>query len=117
MPRREPRLCGAQPQEAQSRTVSFSIFSFPIFVLEPNYRTHEDLEEKSNRQDRQIESLLNQFDTLRTDQRIKEWMDRAQSDGMRAEGRVSKAQGKLSFGSFRHLGFMINIDNFVRLQI
>ncbi|KIM80774.1 hypothetical protein PILCRDRAFT_822045 [Piloderma croceum F 1598] len=54
--------------------------------------THEDLEEKSNRQDRQIESLLNQFDTLRTDQRIKEWMDRAQSDGMRAEGRFSKAQ-------------------------
>jgi hypothetical protein len=61
-----------------------------MFLNNRNYRTHEDLEEKSHRQDRQIESLLNQFDTLRTDQMIKEWMDRAQSDGTRAEGRVSK---------------------------
>jgi hypothetical protein len=54
---------------------------------------------------------------LRTDQRIKEWMDRAQSDGMRAEGRVSKAQGQLSFDYFRPSEFVTNIANFVRLRI
>jgi hypothetical protein len=51
----------------------------PYFLTE-KCRTHEDLEEKSHTQDRQIETLLNQFDTLRTDQKIKWWMSKAHSD-------------------------------------
>jgi hypothetical protein len=89
-----------------------------------NHRTHEDLEEKSHRQDRQIESLLNQFEKLRRDQKIKEWMDRAQSEGICPAGRVSKAHGKfliwflllLLFWRCRPDSFVINITHHLHLD-
>ena len=65
--------------------------------LTAKHRTHEDLEEKSHKQDRQIESLLNQFEKLRKDQKIKEWMDKAQSNGIHPDGLISKAHGRFVY--------------------
>jgi hypothetical protein len=84
-------MYSAWPQEAQSSTVGLVVFNYCL-CFNQKYRTHEDLEEKSHKQDRQIESLLNQFDKMRTDQKIKEWMDRAQPDGIH-----TKTQGELHF--------------------
>lgn len=42
--------------------------------------THEDLQEKAYEQDRQIETLLLQFDKIRSNCRIKEWMAKATAE-------------------------------------
>jgi hypothetical protein len=78
----------AKRHREHRRVVSSSCF------LTAKLRTHEDLEEKSHKQDRQIESLLNQFEKLRKDQKIKEWMDKAQSSGIHPDGHVSKVHGR-----------------------
>ncbi|KAF8894525.1 fungal-specific transcription factor domain-containing protein [Infundibulicybe gibba] len=36
--------------------------------------THEDLQERAHAQDRQIEALLQQFDKLKSEQKVREWM-------------------------------------------
>jgi hypothetical protein len=38
--------------------------------------THEQLQERALQQDRQIEELLLQYDKLKREQKIKEWMSR-----------------------------------------
>lgn len=41
-------------------------------------RTHEDLREQSRQQDLQIQSLLEQFDRLNTDTKVRKWVEQAQ---------------------------------------
>jgi hypothetical protein len=46
------------------------------------YSTHEQLQEKAHEKDIQIQNLLRQFDQLRTEQKIRHWVEKAHDPGM-----------------------------------
>lgn len=82
----------AYEEEAKGSAVSHRE-AFPImYGSDITLRTHEELQEKSFSQDIQIQSLLLEFDRLKAERKIHDWMEKAHSDSA-SEGRASEASG------------------------
>lgn len=72
-------------------------------IVELWSRTHEDLQEQSRSQDMQIQSLLDQLDQLRTQDKIIYWTSRLQGDASfrRYQSVVEEIGKRIGFSSTR----------------
>lgn len=76
-------MYAAGAQETQTSRVSTLEFSFNYLIDHHRYcSTHEQLQEKAHEKDIQIQNLLRQFDQLRTEQKIRLWVEKAHDPGM-----------------------------------
>ncbi|KAJ3545622.1 hypothetical protein NM688_g5606 [Phlebia brevispora] len=80
--------CVAGNHECQARTRK-KRKPAPLPMVCRRNRTHEDLQARSKQQDEQLQSLLRQFDQLKLERKIEEWVQRATAAGpIRRDGEI-----------------------------